>query len=141
MVEKLVPDLFIKHKNLAYLSVNILKYYKEIYQNILKLRSWTLVYTLYEAFIKTKRGMQLALLPHFLHNIWRKIFLTLHSINWPNFIVWLSLLLEILGNICIVIICCPVCDVINFGINLLIKLFFYRTKISRQKYLKNEKSF
>ena len=28
------------------------------------------------------------------------------------------LLLEILGNMCIVIIYCPVCDVINFEINL-----------------------
>ena len=25
--------------------------------------------------------------PHFLHNFWRKIFLLLYSINWPNFIV------------------------------------------------------
>ena len=49
-------------------------------------------------------------------------------------------LVEILGNMP-----APVCDVINFGIslNLLIKLFFYITKNSRQKfkYLKNEKSF
>ena len=29
----------------------------------------------------------------------RKNFLMLSSINWPNFIAWLSLLLEILGNI------------------------------------------
>ena len=34
--------------------------------------------------------------------------------NWPNFFLWLSLLLEISGNMCIVIICYPVCDVINF---------------------------
>ena len=34
----------------------------------------------------------------------RKNFLMLHSINWPNFIVWLSLLLEILGNVCITIV-------------------------------------
>ena len=65
--------------------------------------------------------------------------------NWPNFFTWLSLLLEILGYMCIVIICCPVCDVIYFQINLsfLIKPFFYITKKSGQKckYLKNEKSF
>ena len=36
---------------------------------------------------------------------------------WPIFIVWLSLLLEILGNMYIVIISCPVCDVINFEIS------------------------
>ena len=46
----------------------------------------------------------------------------------------------------IVIICCPVCDVINFGIKLNLDMkpvFFFITKKSRQKckYLKNEKSF
>ena len=30
-----------------------------------------------------------------------KMCLMLHFINWPNFIVWLLLLLKILGNICI----------------------------------------
>ena len=51
---------------------------------------------------------------------------------------------EILGNICIAIICFPGCDVVNFEINLifLIKIFFYMTKKSKQKfkYLKKEKS-
>ena len=28
----------------------------------------------------------------------------LYSINWPDVIVWLSLLLEILGNMCITIV-------------------------------------
>ena len=55
------------------------------------------------------------------------------------------LLLEILGNICIAMVCFPGCDIINFEINLifLIKLFFYLTKMSRQKfkYLEIEKSF
>ena len=82
--------------------------------------------------------------PHFVYEFSRKIFLMLFSINWPNFIFWLPLLLEILANMCIVIICRPVCDIINFEINLgfLIKPFFYKTKLSGQKrkYLKNEKS-
>ena len=58
------------------------------------------------------------------------IILILHSINWPNFIVRLPLLLEILDNICIAIICRPVYDVINIEINLsfLIKPFFWLTK-------------
>ena len=42
-------------------------------------------------------------------------------------------------------LCFPGCDIINFEINLifLIKLFFYLTKMSRQKfkYLEIEKSF
>ena len=43
--------------------------------------------------------------------------------NFPaNLIIWLPLLLEILGNTCIVIIYYPVCDVINFEISL--TLFF-----------------
>ena len=69
----------------------------------------------------------------------------LYSINWPNLIVWLPLLLVILGNVFIVIICYPVFDVINFEINLsfFIKQFFYIIKNLGQKltYLKNEKSF
>ena len=56
----------------------------------------------------------------------------------------LPLLLEILSNMCIVIICFPRCDAMNFEINLisLIKPFFYVTKKSRQKliYLENKKN-
>ena len=47
-------------------------------------------------------------------------------INWPNFIVWLRLLCEILGNMSIAIVCKPGCDVMNFEDNLIfqIKQFF-----------------
>ena len=69
----------------------------------------------------------------------------LYSINWPSFIVWLPLLLEVLGNMCIAIICFLVDEVINFEINLgfLKKLLSYMTKKSVQKfkYPKIEKSF
>ena len=69
----------------------------------------------------------------------------LYSVNWQNIIVWLPLLFEISGNMWIVIVCYPVCDVINFEIYLsfLTKPFSYMTKYSEQKfkYLKNEKSF
>ena len=37
---------------------------------------------------------------HFVHDLLRKMFLMLYSINWPNFIVWLFLLVEILVNMC-----------------------------------------
>ena len=45
--------------------------------------------------------------------------------------------LEILGNMCIVIICCPIYDVMNFGIktNPLIKPFFYITNKVKTKML------
>ena len=64
------------------------------------------------------------------------MFLMLYYINWPIFIVWLSLLLEILGSMCIAIVYFPGCDVINFEINLifLIKPFLYIIIKSRQKF-------
>ena len=43
--------------------------------------------------------------PHFVNDFSRKIFLMLHSINWPNFMVWLPLLLEILDNMFITNVC------------------------------------
>ena len=82
---------------------------------------------------------------YFVNDFSRKTFLTLYSINWPNFIVKLSVPPEILGNICIAIVCFPVCDVISFEIILifLIKPFFCMIKKLRQKfkYLENEKRF
>ena len=68
----------------------------------------------------------------------------LYFIAWLKFLAWVSLRLEIFGDTCIVIICCPAFDAINFEIDhsFLIKPFFYITKKSGQKckYLKNEKS-
>ena len=51
------------------------------------------------------------------------------------FLVWLPLLLETLGNMCIAIICLPVCHAKNCEINLsfLVKPFSYMTKKSEQK--------
>ena len=48
------------------------------------------------------------------------MFLMLYFINWSNFIVWLLLLLEIFGNMCMAIVCFPGCDVMNFEINLIL---------------------
>ena len=88
---------------------------------------------------------------YLLHHIFcmtffKKNFLILYSRNWPNFIFYLPWVFEILDNIFIVIICCPVCDVITLEINLwnfFIKPFFYIIRKSggqRFKYLKNLKS-
>ena len=89
--------------------------------------------------------------PHcvwFFKNVFKnfsKMFLMLCSINWANFFAWLSLLLEILVNLCIAIVCWPGCDVINLEIKVifLIKPFYHMTKKSKQKfrYFENEKSF
>ena len=72
--------------------------------------------------------------PHFVHDISKKMFLMLYSINWPNLIAWLFLLLEILINMCIAIVCFPRFDVRNLEIELifLIKSLFYMNKESRQ---------
>ena len=68
-----------------------------------------------------------------------------YIINWQNLITGLPLPLEILGNICIVIICCPVGDVTIYEIRIgfLIKRFSYTIKNSEPKfkYLKNKKTF
>ena len=69
--------------------------------------------------------MELVSLPHFPHNFWRKIFFLLCSINWPNFIVWLTLLCEILGNMCIAIVCKPGCDAMNFEVHLIFLTLFF----------------
>ena len=60
---------------------------------------------MYKTFDYPEKGPELVSLPHFVYDFSRKMFLMLHSINWPNFIVWLALLLKILGNICITIVC------------------------------------
>ena len=129
-MEKLVPDPFIEIQNWAHVWINRLKCYKICFflvcpsrgipKKKLKLRCWPLAFTLpyLKLFWKAKRGLELVSIPHFLLDFWRKLFLTLHFVNWPNFIAsWLPWLLEILGNMCIVIRCWPVCDVINVEVN------------------------
>ena len=79
---------------------------------------------------------------HFVYDFLTKVYLMLYSINWPNLIAWLSLLLKILGKTCIVIVCCPACDVMDFEINLIFQIepFFQhdwkvvtKTKISWER--------
>ena len=89
------------------------------------------------------KGLGLVLPPHFLYDFLRKMFFLLYSINWPSLIACLPLLIEMLGNMCIAIICSLVCDATYFEINLsfLIKPFSYMTKKSRNRYLAKERSF
>ena len=84
----------------------------------------------YTQFQFSRKGSRTSSPPHFVYDFSRIMFLMLYSINWPNFILWIPLLLQILGNIYIRIVCQPGCDVINFEINLifLIKPFCYMTK-------------
>ena len=87
-------------------------------------------------FVYLEKSLRIVSSPHFVYDF---------SINSPNLIDWLSLLLEILGNMCIATVCFPGFDIIKFEINLtfLIRLLVKMTKKSRQKfkYLENEKSF
>ena len=80
-----------------------------------------------------EKGLEIASAAQYVYDFSRKMFLWC-SINRPSFIFWLSLLLEILGNVCIALDWFPGCDVINFEINLifLIKPFFCMTKKSRK---------
>ena len=79
------------------------------------------------------------------YNLW-SIFSTA-ALQWtkfhpgkPNFIVWLLFLLEMLGNMCILIICYLACDVINFETNLrfLINPIFLHNQKVRTKILISE---
>ena len=139
MLGKLFPDPFLKYQDWAYLWIIFFISCKiEDHHNILKLNCGPLAITSY-------KGIELVSLPHFGQDIRRKLFLSLYYITWPNFIVCLHLIHEILCTMCIIIVCWPSHDVINFEINVisLIKSFTCRTKKSRQKYkyLENKKSF
>ena len=72
----------------------------------------------------SEKGLGLVSPPHFVYDLSRKMFLKLYPINWPNFIVWLPLLLQILGNMFITIVFYPGCDVIKFEINLILSSRF-----------------
>ena len=87
-------------------------------------------YLMLNFFKKNKTRLKSVSLIHFLLDFWRKIFLTLYSIQWPNFIFWLPLHFEMLSNMCIAIVCYPVCDVIKFEIDLNI---FQRDQKSQDK--------
>ena len=53
----------------------------------------------------SEKGLGIVSPTHFAYEFSRKMFLMLHSTNQPNLIVWLPLLLEILGDMCITIVC------------------------------------
>ena len=149
MVEKLVPGPFIKTKiehNSESTVWNVTKFGSNMFssRDPPKYVADHLPLNKVKLFLK-KRYLKLVSLHYFLQHFKSKIFLTQYFINWPNFILWLPLLLDMLCNICIVNVCCQDCDIIIFKINrtFLIKPFFYMTKKLGQKYkyLKNEKRF
>ena len=115
-VEKQVLDYFLKNQNCSYHWINNLNFIQLFYR---------MSNHLFLPHIKkTKKRSRTSLL----HNFWRKKFLTLYSINSPNFIVWLPLLLDLFDNMCIRIV---------------LELFVTWPKKSGKffKYFKNEKRF
>ena len=101
MMEKLFPDPFLKNQNWVYLGINCLEFFEVCFCCILM---WGLS-KCSETKLQAACFYLLVSLPHFLRNFWRKTFLLFYYINWPNFIVWLPLIREILSNMCIIIIC------------------------------------
>ena len=79
-------------------------------------------------FLEKRLGLRFQ--PYFVYDFSRKISLMLYFNNWPNFFVWMPLLLDKLGSMCILIVFCEICDVTNFEINL---RFFYMTNKVRTK--------
>ena len=51
------------------------------------------------------KGLGIISPAHFVYDFSTKMFFMLYSTNWPNFIVWLPFLLEILSNMGIAIVC------------------------------------
>ena len=51
------------------------------------------------------KGLGIVSSAHFVHDFSAKMFRMLYFINWPNFIAWLLLFLEKLGNMSFAIIC------------------------------------
>ena len=136
MVENLVPDPLIKNQIWAYLWISSPKFYKVCFYCKSKSRSTKTYKTnvlitcfdlIWSFFQKTKRGIEslsISLSALFLKkNLSHIIFYWLTEFHC--LIVFTSW-----DTGFTVIICCPVCDVINFETNLslLIKPFFYISK-------------
>ena len=95
----------------------------EGYRNILKLSCRPLAFTLFEAFLKYKKRSGTS---HSARIIFEEKYFWCYVISIDQISSsGLPLLCEILGKMCVRIVCKPDCDVMNFEVNLvfLIKLF------------------
>ena len=153
VVDKLFSYPFLKNQKSASSWIDSLKFYTVRFycmagwglSKYIETKLQTICFYLILSFFKkNKRGLGTSLPAAFFHDFWRNLFPVLNSINRQNFTVWLSLFLKILGNMCIVILCQPGCDV-KFKLNFYFqsRRFFCMTKKSRQKleYLQHKKSF
>ena len=126
-MHKISPRHFLKNQTEAYLWIKSLRFLLQFVlyvcasEGLAKyIQNKVLNNCLYLSVFQNQKN--LVSLFHFLAEFWRKIFLTLYSVNWPDFAVSLRylvfLLLEILGIMCIAIVSFPVDDVINFETNI-----------------------
>ena len=126
-MHKISPRHFLKNQTEAYLWIKSLRFLLQFVLNVCAseglakyIQNKVLNNCLYLSVFQNQKN--LVSLFHFLAEFWRKIFLTLHSVNWPDFAVSLRylvfLLLEILGIMCIAIVSFPADDVINFETNI-----------------------
>ena len=95
----------------------------EGYRNILKLSCRPLAFTLFETFLKYKKRSGTS---HSARIIFEEKYFWCYVISIDQIsLSGLPLLCEILGKMCVGIVCKPDCDVMNFEVNLifLIKLF------------------
>ena len=146
---------FLKNQNWAYLWIYILNFIYfvsivfqvEDYQKWLKLSYRPFAFTSYKTFLKkTKRGLELVYLPHFLRDFRRKKYYCcyillpdqismsgcLHFVRyWAICILYLFVNQDVTSKI------------LKLSLSLQLGRFFYMTKMSRQnfKYLENGKSF
>ena len=81
-----------------YISIVLNLSYKEILRNAEKWSREMLNFDFLE------KGLGIVSPPHFEYDFSTKMFLMLYSINWSNLIARLSLLIKILGNMCIAIV-------------------------------------
>ena len=101
------------YQNWGYIWINFLKFYTVCFycmpswglSNYIKTEQQTTCFsTSYKVFLKNKK-MSGTSLPASFSAWFLKKNISLAIVYWRNFIVWLSLFLEILGNTCIVIVC------------------------------------
>ena len=106
------PKIFPRNKNRTYLWISSLKLYAVGFircpiqglPNILKIKCWSLAFSSCEAFSENKMRSGTSLPASFLAWFFNKIVSLVIFFNWSNFAVWFPLLLEIMGNMKIVII-------------------------------------
>ena len=83
-------------------SLFLLHVQVEGYRNVLKLSCGPLAFISYKTFLKKNKrsgtSLSVSFFTWFLKNY---LYLTLYSVIWQKFIIWLPLLLEMLDNMCI----------------------------------------